>query len=91
MKAYLSTNTAEWNDNPGSTVQMIDYDHYNSTVIAVNAGGNKYFLYSSNKSGASANQPRIINPGTSGSANAVAFAKDGSMYAIGGSNFLFIY
>ena len=63
----------------------------NYTLISANGGGNKYLVYPSTRWLAGTAQSVIKSTSVSNSASIANFAKDGSIYAIGTSNNLFIY
>lgn len=90
---YLATtNTLEWSDSQGNSVTELDFDMVNYTLISANGGGNKYLLYPSTRWPTTGTAQTVIKTTpVSNSASVADFAKDGSIYAIGTSNNLFIY
>jgi WD40 repeat protein len=90
---YLTVaNTLEWSDSQGGSITSLDFDMVNYTLISTNGAGNKYNLYPSAKWPAGGTTQTLIKGvSVTNSANSVAFAKEGSIYAIGTSNNLLIY
>jgi hypothetical protein len=89
-----NTNAVIWSNTPSGPSMSVDFDMVNQSLIVANSGGSKcLYIYPSARwpTGAGTTQTLNLTLTFTNTVNIVAFAKEGSIYAVGLTSYLAIY
>lgn len=87
------TNAVYWSNTQSGPSMSVDFDMVNQSLIVANSGGGKcLYIYPSTRWPATGTTQTLnLTLPFSNTVNSVAFAKEGSIYAVGFSSYLAIY
>ncbi len=87
----MSTGTLDWSDTTLTSCPSLDFDRANSSMIVAAGTTNKYRIFQTVKVTAPTTQLIHTATITLPDLKTVSYSKEGSIYAVGGSNNLFIF